>query len=124
MSGRYGVYTLFYGIVIFSMILSFVNVFVRSGLLQIAVYLLIGYAFFRVMSRNFEARRAENRWFSLLVQKLKRKRDIYRQRKADVTHIYKKCPYCKAVLRLPRRIGKHKTVCPKCSLSFEVRVKK
>ena len=55
---------------------------------------------------------------------LKRKRDFYAQKKADKVHVYKKCPACGAVLRLPRRIGVHKTVCPKCGKEFTVKVKK
>ena len=38
--------------------------------------------------------------------------------------LWEKCPSCKAILRLPRRIGVHKTVCPKCGKEFTVRVRK
>ena len=54
--------------------------------------------------------------------KFKEKKNTYRQHKAARTHIYKKCPNCHAVLRLPRRKGKHTTVCPNCSKEFKVRV--
>lgn len=124
MSGRYGVDTLFYVLVSFSLVLSFLNLFVRSYILQIFVYAFIIYAFVRVMSRNYAARQAENRWFMKIFNNIKQKRDTIRQRRADVSHIYKKCPNCRATLRLPRRKGRHTTVCPKCNTSFKVNVRK
>lgn len=123
MNGRYGVDTLFYILVSVSLVLSFINLFVRSFILQLFVYLFLGFAFFRAMSRNYNARCNENRFIENFINKLKKKRDTLRQRRADVTHIYKKCPNCKAVLRLPRRKGKHTTICPKCNNSFKVNVK-
>lgn len=122
MSGRYGVDGLFYVLFALSSVLSIVNCFVRSMWLQFIVYAIIIYAFFRIMSRNIEARRRENQVFNRIKNILTNKRNIYRQRRADYTHIYKKCPRCHAVLRLPRRKGKHTTVCPKCNKEFKVHV--
>ncbi len=122
MSGRYGIDGLFYVIFGIAVTLSIANCFVRSQLLQIIVYALVIYAFFRVMSRNTAARRRENQWFNKIKTYCVNKRNIYRQRKADYNHVYKKCPRCHAVLRLPRRKGKHTTVCPKCNNEFKVYV--
>ena len=124
MSGRYGADNLFYVLLIFSMSLSVANCFLKSFVLQLFIYAAIIFAIFRYMSRNIEARRRENQAFRNAAQKLRQKREVYRQRRADYTHIYKKCPNCRAVLRLPRRKGKHTTVCPKCSKRFRVRVYK
>lgn len=38
------------------------------------------------------------------------------------THVYAKCPHCKAVLRLPRRKGEHTVRCPRCQESFPIKV--
>lgn len=122
MSGRYGVDGLFYVLFSVAAALSVINCFVRSLVLQLVVYAVIIYAVFRVFSRNCEARRRENRVFARFVSKIKEKQNIHRQRRADYTHIYKKCPGCHAVLRLPRRKGKHTTVCPKCNKKFKVYV--
>ena len=54
----------------------------------------------------------------------RRKKDFNEQKRADKCHVYKKCPSCKAVLRLPKRPGVHKTVCPRCGREFTVRVRK
>lgn len=123
MMGRYGVDSLFYGLIMASAVLSIINIFVHSFILQLIVYAFIVYAFVRVMSKNHAARSRENMFFMSVAQKIKKKRDTARQRKADINHIYKKCPECKAVLRLPRKKGKHTTVCPKCNHSFNVTVK-
>ena len=122
MSGRYGADALFYIMFAASAALAFVNIFVRSYILQIIVYMVMLLAILRVMSRNILARQKENRIALNAVYKFKNILNTRRQRKADRTHIYKKCPYCRAVLRLPRKKGKHTTVCPRCSKQFTVRV--
>ena len=130
MSGRYGPDETFFVIFIAAVILSVVNIFIRFislGLylvIQLLVYALIIYSLFRIFSRNLEQRRRENMWVKEKLGFLRRKRDFYAQKKADKVHVYKKCPACGAVLRLPRRIGVHKTVCPKCGKEFTVKVKK
>ena len=124
MSGRYGTDNLTYALLTVSVVLAVVNIFVRSYILQLFVYAFVFYALCRVFSRNIDARRRENVWFKNKMGIVKQKKDFYNRKKADVLHIYKKCPYCKAILRLPRRIGVHKTVCPRCSKEFTVRVRK
>ncbi len=122
MSGRYGTDSLFYVLFAISATLSIINCFVRSMWLQFIVYAIIVCAIFRIMSRNIEARRRENQWFNKIKAKWLNKKRIHNQRKADYTHVYKRCPQCHAVLRLPRRKGKHTTVCPKCNKQFKVYV--
>ncbi len=130
MSGRYGPDETFYVIFVAAVILSVANIFIRFasvGLyiaIQLIVYALIIFAVFRMFSRNTEQRRKENFWVREKLGFLKRKKDFRAQKKADKVHVYKKCPACGAVLRLPRRIGVHKTVCPKCGKEFTVKVKK
>ena len=130
MSGRYGPDETFYVIFIAAVILSVANIFIRFAsvglyiVIQLIVYALIIFAVFRMFSRNTEQRRKENFWVREKLGFLKRKKDFRAQKKADKVHVYKKCPACGAVLRLPRRIGVHKTVCPKCGKEFTVKVKK
>lgn len=124
MSGRYGPDKLFYAISAVAMTIAFINIFIRNWGLQLVVYTLLGYGLFRCMSRNITARAKENRWFEDKLYFFKRRREIKQRQQADLAHVYKKCPSCKAVLRLPRRPGKHKTVCPKCGKEFKVTVRK
>ena len=75
---------------------------------------LIVVIFSRMLSRNIAKRRRENDKFCGFFKLLKNK---FRDRK---THVYKKCPNCKAVLRLPKAKGKHTVICPRCKNRFEV----
>ena len=75
---------------------------------------LIYIIFFRMMSRNIQKRRRENEKFCGF---FKLRRNKFRDRK---THVYKKCPHCKAVLRLPKAKGKHTVICPRCKNRFSV----
>lgn len=122
MSGRYGLDTFFYVLFALSAALVVVNMFVGSIILQLIIDAIMIYAFYRVLSRNIAARRRENLLVTGFVHEIKKRQSIRRQRKADYSHIYKKCPCCQAVLRLPRRKGKHTAVCPKCSKEFKVHV--
>lgn len=76
---------------------------------------LVFWMFFRMFSKNIAKRRRENEIFCGF---FKLRRNMIRDRK---THVYRKCPKCKAVLRLPRAKGKHTVVCPRCKDRFEVR---
>ena len=122
MSGRNGIDNLFYMLFAVAAIIFIINCFVNSFVLQFIIWIVLGYAFFRALSRNIDARRRENQFFNRVLLNLKEKQNVRRQRKADYSHIYRKCPACHAVLRLPRRKGKHTTVCPKCSKKFKVYV--
>ena len=124
MSGRYGTDKLFYGIVALAAVIAFINLIIRSYYLQLLVYAIFIYAVFRMMSRNINARRKENDWFLTKLQIFKSRKEFYERKRADSLHVYKKCPACKAVLRLPRRVGVHTTVCPRCSKEFKVKVRK
>lgn len=124
MSGRYGIDTLFYVLFAVAAVLVVANMFIGSFVLQLVIDAILIYAFYRVLSRNISARRRENQLLMDVITEVKKRKNIRRQRKADYTHIYKKCPRCKAVLRLPRRKGKHTTICPKCNKEFNVYVLK
>ncbi len=122
LSGRYGVDETFFLIIIIGGILATVNIFLHSVILQLIVYAITFLAILRAFSRNFEARRKENAGVRRIYNTIRRNTEIQRKRRMDYSHVYKKCPRCKAILRLPRRKGKHTTVCPKCSNKFKVRV--
>ncbi|MBR6917309.1 MAG: hypothetical protein IKN38_03915 [Clostridia bacterium] len=85
---------------------------------QIALYL---YFFYRLFSRNFTARQKENRAFCKAwdggMRTFKLQKDRIKDRK---DYRYKKCPSCKAILRLPAKRGRHSVKCPKCGERFDV----
>lgn len=103
-----------------------ISIFVKpivSFILSSCIMLLAFYIFFRAFSRNLVKRQAENYRYIRFESKCK---TFFSLQKAKIrdrkTHVYKKCPRCKAVLRLKKIRGKHRAVCPRCSNSFDVKV--
>ena len=123
-SGRYGSDTLnktltwiyIIGVILYMIVTLFIP---PHPLVYFAYFVLSSgmmvWIFFRMFSRNIAARRRENEKFCGF---FKLRRNKFRDRK---THVYRKCPKCKAVLRLPKSKGKHFVVCPRCKNRFEVK---
>lgn len=144
--GRYGIDNIFYAFCVVAVILSVVNLFVHSWILQLIVYLLFVLAVVRAMSRNLSKRSEESRKFGAFLSRLQgrpsavtidpsaKKRNgpfskikskfslLKRMFKDRKTHCYVKCPNCKKVLRLPKKKGVHTVKCPNCSESFKVKI--
>lgn len=128
--GRYGLDPfgkfMFWVYLIGILLLSILEIFLLSPVtmvLRLLFALLAAYMIFRVMSRNIFKRRNENAKFLTVKGKLlgffRLQRDRIRDRK---THVFRKCPKCKAVLRLKRIKGDHRAACPRCGNSFDVHV--
>lgn len=127
MIGRYGIDKLWTVLLISSMILVIIaNILFRFS--KVAYYAvtflqtaLIVFAFFRVFSKNIEARRIENNSWLKFSGKIKQSfffsKNKFKQRR---THKFVKCKKCKKTLRLPRRKGKINVTCPHCSNQFIV----
>ena len=127
MYGRYGTDTLnkvlLWVYVILVLVYSVVSIFITnsrvSAILMVCYLLtsilLIVWIFFRQFSRNIQKRRRENEKFCGF---FKLRRNKFRDRK---TPVYRKCPHCRAVLRLPRAKGRHAVICPRCKNRFEVK---
>lgn len=92
---------------------------ILKGRLFLLVLVLLGYIYFRMLSRNVYKRQEENgrflRWkyklssrFRLLGERWKQRRD----------YKFFVCPSCHATLRVPKGRGKIKIVCRKCGASF------
>ena len=128
MYGRYGVDALSYGILILYVVLSAVMLFIPNTIARIVLQLmasaLVVFLFFRMFSRNIPKRTAENQKYLRARRKLKEwfllRRNKWKYRK---THVYRKCPHCKAQIRLPKVKGAHKCACPKCGESFDILIK-
>ena len=130
MYGRYGFDRLYRGllliylaVIILALILGkTIDTRIYSAL-SIAGLAIVIFAFFRVFSKSIEKRRRENeKWlvFENAVNKhFRLLRDRWKFRK---THVFRRCPKCKAVLRLKRIKGSHKVSCPHCKEDFKVKV--
>ncbi len=123
MYGRYGTDTLgnvmLVSYIVITILYTFIGFFVDSVWFDVAVWLvstaLAIIVFYRMFSRNVSKRRKENERFCGFFRLRKNR---FKDRK---THVYRKCPECKAVLRLPKAKGKHTVVCPRCKKRFSVK---
>lgn len=106
-----------------ALILMLVDMIVGTLWLWILEMLLYGYSVFRVMSKKCFKRQKENRRFQRIIGTPKRifrlRRSKWRDRK---THVYRKCPKCKNVLRLPKVKGAHTVNCPCCHNRFDMKI--
>ena len=75
----------------------------------------IGFAIFRILSRDLEKRAAENEafvgFFTSLAGRIRLTRDRFRDRK---THLYFRCGCCERWIRVERGHGEVKVTCPGC----------
>ncbi|MGN0038110.1 MAG: hypothetical protein ACI36Y_03100 [Coriobacteriales bacterium] len=121
MQGRYGfdelnhrLLTAVIVLLLASLVCTFLGRVANQGLLyglgniaNMVCTLGIVYIFFRALSRNIPARRAENERFA------KRQRRARNQKEFK----YLKCPHCGQEMRVPRGKGKIAVKCPKCGES-------
>ena len=123
MYGRYGGDQFNNFLLILVAVLMIVNMFVNSIIMYIVYTALWIWTIYRMMSRKIYKRQQENLKFLSLWNPVKNKFKLAQNKRRDrKTHVYKKCPKCKAVLRLPRQKGKHTVKCPKCANRFDVKI--
>ena len=129
MQGRYGADRLHRVLSWVYLAILIVSIFIARSV-DIKIYyavLLLGlavlvFSFYRVFSKNIEKRRKENERWLTFENKIKKRFRILRDRwKFRKTHVFKKCPKCKAVLRLKRIKGTHNVTCPHCNETFKIK---
>ena len=91
-----------------------------SAVLYPFVLALLVYIYFRMFSRNIQARYAENekfmKWWRPVSNKIRGAQGRFADRK---THCYFKCPECGRRLRVPKGKGKIMITCPNCHAKFD-----
>ena len=125
--GRYGSDELAKGMLAVYIALAVIMLFVGNtarlilNLISLALCFLM---FYRMLSKNIAKRAQENQVYLNIRKKIKERFLLHRNKwKYRKTHVYKKCPHCKAQIRLPRMQGEHRCACPKCGDSFGVSIK-
>ncbi len=117
--GRYGWDQLNFFLTGVALILYLLDLFLDASPLYILYLLCILVVLFRVLSRNYARRRAENAKFLTVagpaIRWIKLQRTIHR----DKEHRYFKCPNCGQQLRVPRGKGKVTITCRNCGVSFD-----
>ena len=114
MAGRYGGDELSFTAFFIYLGLCMFSIFVDSDLLRILSALLILWAFYRMLSRNIEARSAENRAYMHFLNQMGLKSRARKARRQDKEHRYYRCKKCGTVMRVPKGVGRIEITCPKC----------
>ena len=123
--GSYGIDSLNLFLVITGFVLYVAGMIVRGRTASFVIFLVqtalyVGFIF-RFLSKNIAARRKENERFRSLWSRVRGWFRLQKNKARDRGEfVYKKCPECGAVLRLPYAKGSHTVKCPKCSARFEV----
>ena len=119
MQGRYGSDELSKFLTGLGMVLIILNLLTRSRIFNLLFWVCLFYSYFRMFSKNYSARYAENQKFIALKNQLKYKweknKNLREQKK--IYHIYN-CPYCKQKIRIPKGKGTIIITCPKCKQEF------
>lgn len=141
MQGRYGNDQFSQFLMITGLILLIASNFLRIGLVHTLAWVMLFYAYFRVMSRNIAKRQQENFKFLNLKAKFLKKgtnntsgQSSWKQRKAqkkqqadysqhqqqaDTEHYnYYRCRNCGQIVRVPKGKGTVKITCPECKNTF------
>ena len=123
MYGRYGTDQLNIFLLVLFWLLWIVELFVKNSvahsILNVLSLVFLFLSIFRMMSRNYSRRKAENdrflKLFGPVIHTLRRKRNQVRDR----DHVYFKCPTCSQTLRVPRGKGKVSITCRSCGTVFQ-----
>ena len=120
MQGRYGADQLSRFLTAIGLVLIILNLFVHSNAIVYLVMALLVYCYYRMFSRDYNRRYAENQKFLTWQNKIKYKVNNWKRNLADrkTHHIYK-CPSCGQKIRVPRGKGKISVTCPKCRTEFQ-----
>ncbi|HHU90426.1 MAG TPA: hypothetical protein GXZ22_05155 [Clostridiaceae bacterium] len=123
MYGRYGIDQLYYALLVVCFILMLVNSFIRLAVFDILIWAILVLMVYRALSRNIYKRQIENQKFLKVWNPIKSKFSLLIRRLKEIqTHRYRKCLHCKAILRLPKRKGRHTVNCPRCHRDFDVHI--
>lgn len=123
MYGRYGTDKFNVFLLILGLFMSLVGNLSRFSLIILIPYIIYGYAIFRMLSKNYVARRKENDAFLKIWNPIA-KWFRFQKRKFDdrKTYTYFKCPNCHQQLRAPKGRGKIQVTCQNCRKEFVKKV--
>ncbi len=119
MMGRYGVDQLGKFMLWAAVIIMFISLFFRNGIIEVLSFAILVVCYFRILSKNMNQRYNENQKFLQLKNRILGYFEKAKTRRMQNKnyHIYV-CPTCKQKIRIPRGKGKICITCPKCHAEF------
>ena len=122
MRGRNGSDELGNAVLILALVLLLVDVFVRALWLGIIVLLLLGYACWRLSSKDVRQRRKENAVFVNAIGPVAPFLSFSRGGAPQgQAYLQLDCPTCGQKMRVPAGKGRMRVTCPRCQNKFETR---
>lgn len=119
MSGRSGADQLSLMLVYGALFLNILMAITRLSLFGTLGFACLIWAIFRMFSRNTQKRYAENAAFLAWVRpRLKSAKQWFIRLKNSRQYCYFKCPQCKTLMRLPRKVGEVNVTCKHCGHTF------
>lgn len=121
MQGRYGADQLSRFMLGICLVLLVLNIFTRIRGVYLLALVILGVCYFRMFSRNYSQRSAENQKYPNMTWKIRSRFTKTKNRivQSKDYHFYK-CPSCRQTIRIPRGNGKKCIItCPKCKTEFE-----
>ena len=120
MRGRYGHDSLNAALCVLALLLIFIAAFVPVRWLSLSAFLPLGWAMFRMYSKNLSKRRAENAKWLKWTAPFRKAWQLHQVKWADrKTHRYFTCPKCHETMRVPKGKGKIEITCRKCGEKFQ-----
>lgn len=119
--GRYGEDDLGRFLLVMYLILMVLNLFIDSDILQLLGTVMIVWILYRILSKNYYARRKENNTYLKIIQPWRRRFKLITLQMKDKEHRYYICPKCKQICRVVRSHKKGTITCPKCFHQFSGR---
>ena len=119
MIGRYGTDGLNQFLSIASLVLLLIAIVSRISLFTWLGVVLLGFCYYRTLSRNISKRTEENYKFYTLKDRVGNKfRGLKEQWANRKVYHYYRCPQCRQRLRVPRGRGRIQISCPRCGTQF------
>ncbi|MEE3355446.1 MAG: zf-TFIIB domain-containing protein [Candidatus Weimeria sp.] len=94
------------------LLLFILSTIAKNGVIYLLGLAVLGYGYFRMMSKNVGKRYLENQKYLQITDRMK---NFFYNHK---TYRFYKCPTCKQKVRVPRGHGKIEITCPKCRGTF------
>ena len=119
MYGRYGVDQFSRFLMVCGMACIVLYMLTRVSLFYYVTIIALIYSYFRMLSRNYQARRLENQKYLQIQQRVTGSvQRFLPTRSNDPNYRVYRCPGCGQKVRVPKGRGKISITCPKCSKQF------